>query len=143
VRLDLQFHVAAPIEAVWPALNDLDVVAPCLRGATITGREDEAYHGEFTLKVGPFATVHRGSIRIEDADHDARVQRIAVSGASGHGATLVNTLSEVDGGTRVDAVAELHVAGPLAVFVGSGVVRDVSNAVLHDFAACLAGKLNG
>jgi carbon monoxide dehydrogenase subunit G len=40
VKLDLCFDVAAPIDAVWPALNDLDRAAPCLRGATITGRED-------------------------------------------------------------------------------------------------------
>jgi carbon monoxide dehydrogenase subunit G len=142
VKLDLRFDVAAPIDAVWPALNDLDRVAPCLRGATITGRADGAYHGEFTVKVGPFATVHSGTIRVEKADHAARVQRLAVSGSSGHGATIVNTVSEIEGGTRVDAVAELHVAGPLAVFVGSGVLRDVSNHLLRDFAACLAGKLN-
>jgi len=142
VKLDLCFDVAAPIDAVWPALNDLDRVAPCLRGATITGREDGAYLGEFTVKVGPFATVHTGTIRVEDADHAARVQRLAVAGASGHGATIVNTLSEIDGGTRVDAVAEVHVTGPLAAFVGSGVIRDVSNHLLRDFATCLAGKLN-
>ncbi|WP_053226785.1 CoxG family protein [Solirubrobacter soli] len=142
MKLDLDFHVAAPIHLVWPALNDLDVVAPCLRGAAITGREDGIYHGEFTVKVGPFATVHTGTIRVEEADHAARVQRLAVAGSSGHGATIVNTLSEVDGGTRVDAVAELHVVGPLAVFVGSGVIRDVSNHLLRDFATCLAGKLN-
>jgi carbon monoxide dehydrogenase subunit G len=143
VRLDLQFDVAAPIDAVWPALNDLEVIAPCLRGAAITGRENGDYHGEFTLRVGPFASVHRGTVRIEDADHAARVQRLAVGGSSGHAATIVNTCSAIDGGTRVDAVAELHLTGPLAAFVGSGVIRDVSNALLHDFAACLAGKLNG
>jgi carbon monoxide dehydrogenase subunit G len=143
VRLDLCFDVAAPIDAVWPALNDLDRVAPCLRGAAITGREDGVYHGEFTVKVGPFATVHTGTIRVEETDHAARVQRLAVSGASGHGATIVSTFSEVDGGTRVDSVAELHVAGPLVAFVGSGVIRDVSNHLLRDFATCLAGKLNG
>jgi carbon monoxide dehydrogenase subunit G len=143
VRLDLSFDVAAPIDVVWPALNDLDRLAPCLRGATITGRDDGAYQGEFTLRVGPFATVHRGSVRIEDADHAARVQRLVVGGSNGHGATIVNTCSEIESGTRVDAVAQLHVAGPLAVFVGSGVIRDVSNALLRDFATCLASKLDG
>jgi len=142
MKVDLSFDVAAPIDAVWPALNDLDRVAPCLPGAAITGREDGVYHGEFTLRVGPFATVHQGTICVEAADEAARVQRLAVAGASGHGATIVNTLSAVDGGTRVDAVAELHVAGPLAAFVGSGVIRDVSNHILRDFAICLAGKLN-
>ena len=143
MKLDLSFQVDAPIDAVWPALNDLEQVAPCLAGAMITGREDGVYHGEFTLRVGPFATVHSGTIRVEAADAATRVQRLAVTGASGNGsgATIVNTLSELDGATRVDAVAEIHVAGPLAAFVGSGVIRDVANQLLQDFAACLAGKL--
>jgi len=142
VKLDLSFDVQAPIDAVWPVLNDLDQVAPCLPGAAITGEADGAYHGEFTLKVGPFATVHRGTIRIDAADEAAREQRLSVTGSAGHGATIVNTLSEVDGATRVDADVELHVAGPLAAFVGSGVIRDVSNRLLSDFATCLAGRLN-
>jgi uncharacterized protein len=142
VKLDLHFDVAAPIEAVWPALNDLDLLAPCLPGAAITGLQDGAYHGEFTLKVGPFATLHRGTIRIDSADEAAREQCLTIAGSSGHGATIVNTVSELDGGTRFDAVAEIHVAGPLAAFVGSGVIRDVANQLLRDFATCLAGRLN-
>ena len=144
MKLALHFEVAAPIDAVWPALNDLESVAPCLPGAKLTGREDGTYHGEFTLRVGPFAAEHRGTVRIEDADPAARVQRLSVGGSSanGSGATIVNTLSESDGGTRVDAVAELTVAGPLAAFVGSGVIEDVANRLLRDFATCLAGRLN-
>jgi carbon monoxide dehydrogenase subunit G len=142
VRLHLGFDVQAPIDAVWPALNDLESVAPCLPGATLSGHEDGTYHGEFTLRVGPFATVHRGTIRIEAADAAARVQRLAVTGSSAYGATIVNTFSETADGTHVDAVAELTVAGPLAAFVGSGVIEDVSNRLLRDFATCLAGRLN-
>ena len=37
VKLELSFDIQAPIDAVWPALNDLDQVAPCLPGAAITG----------------------------------------------------------------------------------------------------------
>jgi len=142
MKLDLGFDIQAPLDAVWPALNDLDQVASCLPGAVLTGREDGAYRGEFTLKVGPFATVHQGTIRIDAADAAAREQRLSITGSAGHGATIVNTLSEVDGATRVDADVELHVAGPLAAFVGSGVIRDVSNRLLSDFATCLAGRLN-
>jgi carbon monoxide dehydrogenase subunit G len=142
VKLDLSFDVQAPIDAVWPALNDLDQVASCLPGAAVTGREDGVCHGEFTLKVGPFATVHQGTIRIDAADDAARVQRLVVTGSAEHGATIVNALSQIDGGTRVDVAAEIHVAGPLAAFVGSGVIRDVSNRVLLDFAAALADRLN-
>ena len=91
--------MAAPIDAVWPALNDLASVAPCLPGAKITGHEDGTYHGEFTLRVGPFAAVHKGTVRIVDADEAARVQRLSVGSASdnGSGAEIVSTLTETDG----------------------------------------------
>ena len=81
MKLELGFDVAAPIEAVWPALNDLVSAAPCLPGAKITGRGDGSYDGEFTLRVGPFAAVHRGTVRIEEADEEARVQRLSVGSA--------------------------------------------------------------
>ena len=45
MKLELGFDVAAPIDAVWPALNDLVSAAPCLPGAKITGRGDGNYDG--------------------------------------------------------------------------------------------------
>ena len=38
MKLEQTFEVQAPIERVWEALIDLERVAPCLPGATITGR---------------------------------------------------------------------------------------------------------
>jgi uncharacterized protein len=144
MKLELGFDVASPIDAVWPALNDLASAAPCLPGAKITGRGDGNYDGQFTLRVGPFAAVHKGTVRIVEADAGARVQRISVRSASDtdSGAEIVSTLSETDAGTRVDATVDLTDAGALTVFVGSGVIEDVANRLLRDFAACLAGRLN-
>ena len=53
MRLELAFEVDAPIETVWPALNDIERVAPCLPGALITGHTDGTYDGEFTLEGRP------------------------------------------------------------------------------------------
>ena len=138
MKLDLSFDVQAPIDAVWPALNDLDQVAPCLPGAAITGEADGAYHGEFTLKVGPFATVHRGTIRIDAADDAARGSTCRSRGPPATARRRQHALR----GRRRDPRRRRrrsHVAGPLAAFVGSGVIRDVSNHLLRDFATCLAG----
>jgi carbon monoxide dehydrogenase subunit G len=142
VNVEQTFEVQAPIDAVWDALNDLERIAPCLPGAAITGHEAGTYHGEFTLRVGPFSAVHRGTVRIEAADHGARVSRLVVQGAgeSGSGATIVNSLTDLGGATRVDAVAELTIAGALAGFVGSTVIGDITNRLLRDFATCLMGS---
>ncbi len=36
MKLEQSFEVAAPIDRVWAALDDLARVAPCLPGAAIT-----------------------------------------------------------------------------------------------------------
>ena len=69
MKLEQSFQVQAPIDAVWEALIDLERVAPCLPGATITGHdEDGTYHGEFKVKLGPTTASYRGTVKIEEAD---------------------------------------------------------------------------
>ena len=69
MKLEQAFEVQAPIGQVWEALIDLERVAPCLPGATITGHdEDGTYHGEFKVKLGPTTAAYRGTVKIESAD---------------------------------------------------------------------------
>ena len=143
MNLEQTFEVHAPIDAVWHALNDLERIAPCLAGAVITGNENGLYQGEFTLRVGPFSAVHKGTLEIVDADRATYVSRLVVAGSngSGSGATIVSTLTDLDGATRVDAVAELTIAGALAGFVGPTVIGDITGRLLRDFATCLSSQL--
>src|SRR3954447_22722137 len=65
VKLEQSFEVDAPLERVWKALIGVEYVAPCLPGATITGRDDEgAYTGTFTVKLGPTTASYNGVLRI-------------------------------------------------------------------------------
>jgi carbon monoxide dehydrogenase subunit G len=143
VNVEQTFEVQAPIDAVWEAVNDLERIAPCLPGAVITGHENGTYEGEFTLRVGPFAAVHKGTVQIVAADATTRVSQLVVRGSngSGSGATIVSTLADLGGATRVDAVAELTIAGALAGFVGPTVIQDISTRLLRDFATCLSSRL--
>jgi carbon monoxide dehydrogenase subunit G len=143
VNVEQSFEVHAPIDAVWAAINDLERIAPCLPGAVITGHESGTYEGEFTLRVGPFSAVHKGTIQIVAADDSTYVSRLVVAGSNGtgSGATITSTLTDLGGATRVDAVAELTIAGALAGFVGPAVIEDISSRLLRDFATCLASRL--
>ena len=148
MRLEQSFEVAAPIERVWAALNDLEQVAPCLPGAAITGRDDDGtYRGEFTVKLGPTTANYRGTITIEDADATTHTATLAAKGSDTRGqggatATIVNTLAPTDsGGTRVDAVSDFSITGRLASFGRGGMIKDISNRLLRDFAACLQTRL--
>jgi carbon monoxide dehydrogenase subunit G len=147
VKLEQSFQVAAPIEEVWLALNDLERVAPCLPGATITGHDDAGtYKGEFTVKLGPTTAAYRGTIRITERDDEAhRATMVAKGndkrGQGGASATIVNVLSEHDGGTRVDSMTDFSITGRLARFGRGGMIEDVSSKLLRDFSACLATRL--
>src|SRR3954471_14285937 len=147
MKLEQSFEVKAPIDTVWTALNDLERVAPCLPGAAITGHDDDGtYHGEFKVKLGPTTAAYKGTIKIENADESTHTATLAAKGTDKRGqgganATIVNTLHEIDGGTRVDAVTDFAITGRLARFGRGGMIQDISNRLLRDFATCLATRL--
>ncbi len=147
MKLEQSFEVAAPIDQVWHALNDLERVAPCLPGAAITDHdEDGTYHGTFQVKLGPTTASYRGTIKIENADESTHTATLKARGTDKRGqggasATIVNTLSEEGGGTRVSAVTDFTITGRLARFGRGGMMEDISNRMLRDFATCLSSRL--
>jgi carbon monoxide dehydrogenase subunit G len=147
MKLEQSFEVQAPIAQVWEALIDLERVAPCLPGAAITDRdEDGTYHGTFQVKLGPTTAAYRGTIKIEDADEAAHRATLKARGTDKRGqgganATIVNTLSEQGGATRVDAVTDFTITGRLARFGRGGMIEDISNRLMRDFSTCLASRI--
>jgi carbon monoxide dehydrogenase subunit G len=147
MKLEQSFEVQAPIAAVWAALTDVERVAPCLPGAEITGLdEDGTYRGSFQVKLGPTTAAYRGSLRLEGLDEAGHVATMRAEGTDKRGqggakATMVSTLTEHEGATRVDVVTDFTITGRLARFGRGGMVQDVSNRLLRDFASCLQAHL--
>jgi uncharacterized protein len=147
MKMEQSFEVQAPLEQVWSALLDLERVAPCLPGAAITGHdEDGTYHGTFSVKLGPMTAAYNGTIKVDEVDEAAHRATLKAKGTDKRGqgganATIVNTLSEHEGGTRVDAVTDFAITGRLAQFGRGGIMEDVSNRLMRDFAACLSTRL--
>jgi carbon monoxide dehydrogenase subunit G len=147
MKLEQSFDVAAPLDQVWRALNDLARVAPCLPGAAITDHDDDGtYHGTFQVKLGPTTAAYRGTIKIENADESSHTATLKARGTDKRGqgganATIVNTLTEQDGGTRVEAVTDFTITGRLARFGRGGMMEDISNRLMRDFATCLSSRL--
>ena len=147
MKLEQSFEVAAPIDQVWAALNDLERVAPCLPGAAITEHdEDGNYHGTFQVKLGPTTAAYRGTIRIESADESTHTATLSARGTDKRGqggasATIVNRLTEHDGATTVRAETDFTITGRLASFGRGGMMKDISNRLLRDFSTCLQSRL--
>lgn len=147
MKLEQSFDVQAPVAAVWGALLDVPRVAGCLPGADITeAGEDRTYSGTFKVKLGPTTAEYRGSIRMEDLDEAGHVATMRAEGSDKRGqggakATIVSRLTEQERGTRVDVDTDFSITGRLARFGRGGMIQDVSNRLLREFASCLQDQL--
>jgi carbon monoxide dehydrogenase subunit G len=148
VKLEQSFEVAAPVEEVWAALIDVQRVAPCLPGAEITeAGDDGVYHGTFTVRLGPTTASYRGKLELQSLDEAARVATMKASGSDKRGqgganATMVSRMTSLSaGGTRVEVETDFTITGRLARFGRGGMIQDVSNRLLGDFASCLQASL--
>ncbi len=150
MKLEQSFEVAAPLEQVWQTLIDVEHVAPCLPGAAVTGRnEDGSYNGTFTVKIGPTTASYTGKLEMEDIDeasHTATMQAQGTDkrGQGGAKATILSRLAPADGhGTRVEVVTDYHITGRLARFGRGGMIEDISERLLREFAKRLQTSLAG
>ncbi len=148
MKLEQSFEVAAPIEQVWQTLIDVEHVAPCLPGAAVTGRNDDgSYNGTFTVKIGPTTASYTGKLEMEtidEASHTATMQAQGTDkrGQGGAKATIASRLAQVDGrGTRVEVVTDYHITGRLARFGRGGMIEDISERLLKEFAKRLQSEL--
>jgi carbon monoxide dehydrogenase subunit G len=150
MKLEQSFEVAAPLERVWEALIDIQRVAPCLPGATVTGRNDDGtYNGEFKVKIGPTSAAYAGKLAMEDVNPESHTATMQAQGTDRRGqggakATILSSLADIgDGLTRVEVITDYHITGRLARFGRGGMIEDISNRLLGDFAKCLQTSLAG
>ncbi len=143
-----EFTVEADLEPVWRELLDMEGVASCLPGATITATEQKnVYDGSMRLRIGPMRVEYRGTAKLSEIDEGSHTAVISLSAreAKGQGsamATIRNRLESTGTGTCVIARTELHLTGPQAQF-GRGVIEDVGRRVLEDFARRLEQRIAG
>jgi carbon monoxide dehydrogenase subunit G len=150
VKLEQSFEVAAPVERVWQALIDVEQVAPCLPGAAVTGRNDDgSYNGTFTIKIGPTTASYTGKLEMRDVDEAARSATLHAQGTDKRGqggatATIISKVEEAgEGSTRVEVDTDYHITGRLARFGRGGMIEDISERLLKEFAGRLQSSLAG
>src|SRR5207237_3219708 len=80
-----------------------------------------------------------------EAAHTATMQAQGTDkrGQGGAKATILSTLTPVNGGTRVEVVTDYHITGRLARFGRGGMIEDISERLLRQFAERLQVSLAG
>ncbi|MGW4732072.1 SRPBCC family protein [Streptomyces shenzhenensis] len=140
-----EFTVPVPVDDAWSALLDIERIAPCLPGATVEGYDGTTVTGAVKVKVGPITVAYRGTAVFEEKDGSAHRMVLVASGRETRGqgtarATVTGTLSGRDGGTAVSVDTDLTVTGRPAQF-GRGVLAEVGDRLVGQFAECLAERL--
>jgi len=147
MKLDYEFTVGVSIEQAWAVLTDLELIAPCMPGAQLTGVNDGVYTGKVKIKVGPVTAEYAGTARFTEKDEATYRAVIDARGRDSRGngnanAVISAQLQPADSGTQVNVSTDLTIAGRIAQF-GSGMIKEVSAKLLGQFTDCLEGKLAG
>ncbi len=143
--LSHRFVVPASVEMTWAAFNDLERIAPCFPGATITSVEGDDFSGSVKVKLGPIAMLYNGSgtfVERDESQHRAVIKATGKDkrGNGTAGVTVVAHMLPEGEGTAVELTSDLSITGKPAQF-GRGVMQDVSDRLLGQFVDCIAGQL--
>jgi carbon-monoxide dehydrogenase small subunit len=149
IEIRQSFVIGRPQPEVWTFLADVERVATCMPGATLTGSRGDRWQGQIAVKLGPIAAAFIGEARVI---RDEPAQRGIVLGAgrdrlsgSRANAEVEYVLSAEQAGTavRVDITVRALLLGPLAQFGRSAIVNDLAARLCEMFAHNLERRLAG
>lgn len=146
MKISSNFAVARPREQVWAMFQDVPRVAACIPGTRITdARGDGTFSGTVEVKLGPITAIFEG-----DADHvpdPAEFTGTITGNGRDRGAgsrarfTTVYRLTATATGTDVAVDSDVSLAGAIAQFGRTGLMQEVTNRMLQQFAANLDAQM--
>ncbi len=146
MKLENSFEVPARPEQAWALLMDVPRIIPCMPGAKLDETVDgDNWKATMAVRLGPISLSFKTDVKREEADEAARHAKLSAKAREARGrgnasATIESSLTPQNGGTRVDIVTDLQLAGPVAQY-GRGLVQDVSSQLVTKFADCLKAQL--
>ncbi len=142
MELENSFVVPADIDTAWKTLLDVEAIAPCMPGATLTSFDGDNFTADVKVKLGPMTMNFAGEgkfVEKDEANHKAVIDASGkeTKGAGTAGAKITAILvEEGPSSTRANIVTDLTVTGKAAQF-GRGVMADVSKKLIGQFAGNL------
>lgn len=147
LETSLSFTVAHAADETWAALENVENVARCMPGASLTEHSaDGRLAGHVTVKIGPIATNFIGTGQIV-RDTGARRGVLYGSGRDRLSGTTVRAevsyavSGESDTQARVDVTVRALLAGALAQFSRSSIVQDLVGRITEEFSRRLQQSL--
>jgi uncharacterized protein len=148
IELDNSFTVPVPPEQAWDVLLDVERIAPCMPGASVTSVEGDEIAGQVKVKLGPLSLTYKGTAKFTEKDAASHTIAIEASGKETRGAgtasaTVHASLKPGDAAdqTQVSIHTSLNVTGRPAQF-GRSLLPEVSGKLIDQFAANLAALID-
>ena len=149
-NFDEAFTVAFPPEKVFAMFDDLERVAACLPGASLTATPSpDRAEGLIAVKLGPITANFRGAVRIE---RDPATLSGRIIGIGNDQKSRSTTQGDIryrllprNGGTStlVELSIGYSLRGFLAQIAREGLVRDLAKRLTAEFAGNLGATLSG
>jgi len=147
MQLEYQFTVPVPASRALAVLLDVERVAPCVPGATLTAFDGTDFQGTVKVRLGPVSLTYRGKGRIVEHDEPAGRVSMVASGQDSRGAGMASatvTAAVAPAGdpqsTVVTTTVDLTITGRAAQY-GRGMIAEVGGKLVAQFADCLAQRL--
>jgi uncharacterized protein len=148
IELDNSFTVPVPPEQAWDVLLDVETIAPCMPGASVTSVDGDEIQGQVKVKLGPLSLSYKGTAKFTEKDQATHTISIEATGKETRGAgtasaTVQASLKPADSAdeTVVSIHTSLNVTGRPAQF-GRSLLPEVSGKLIAQFATNLQALIN-
>jgi carbon monoxide dehydrogenase subunit G len=131
VKVQGTYTFEAPLETVWNALFDPEVLARTLPGCEKLEREGNQFKGDINVKMGPVQGKFQGKVDITDIKElESYTMIVDGRGPAGFGkATALMRVHSEGTGTRLDYDSDVQVGGKIAS-VGQRLIDASSRAIV-------------
>ncbi|MEO6956579.1 MAG: SRPBCC family protein [Antricoccus sp.] len=145
MKLEHSFTIPVTVDEAWPILLDIKRIAPCMPGAAVDTVDGDDFSGTVKVKLGPISLTYKGQAKFVEKNDSTHTAVIDARGrdSRGNGTASAKITASLEGkgeSTDVNVVTDLNITGKPAQF-GRGVMVDVGNKIIGQFADCLAQKL--
>jgi uncharacterized protein len=139
VELDHEYSNGKAIEHNWETILDLEKLISCVDGGSVTeATAQDNVKAQIKVKMGAMSMTFKGTVAVIEQDPDAHRAVLQVksreAGGQGHADADV-TFDLSDGAVKIHTAA--RITGK-AASMGEGVVQNVLDALITDFASKLA-----
>ena len=131
-----EYHIAAPREVVWAALNDAEVLKLCIPGCTeLEKTSNTSMEAKVVQKIGPVKAKFNGAVELLniDAPNSYTIQGEGKGGVAGFAKGAADVvLTEAEDGTILSYTAHAQVGGKLAQ-LGNRLIASTAKKLANRF----------